>query len=166
MSMIEARYSLIILDLPRSRDHLSIYTLHGEPLFFQHFDGPLFPTLKLLHKCEFCIRLRAATFLVLTYVDPFLLPSLQIDRGAIRFLLGGAHMMCPGFTSPGGKLPPSEEALTENTPVAIMAEGKEHAVGIGVTKLSTEDIKKINKGVGVEITCYLGDDLWSIDKLQ
>ncbi len=36
----------------RSRDHLSIYTLHGEPLFFQHFDGPYFPTLRLLHKCE------------------------------------------------------------------------------------------------------------------
>ena len=37
---------------PNSRDHLSIYALHGEPLFFQHFDGPYFPTLRLLHKCE------------------------------------------------------------------------------------------------------------------
>jgi PUA domain protein len=38
-----------------SRDNLSIYTLHGEPLFFQHFDGPYFPTLRLLHKCK-CIQ--------------------------------------------------------------------------------------------------------------
>lgn len=36
---------------PDSREHISIYTLHGEPLFFQHFDGPFFPTLRLLHKC-------------------------------------------------------------------------------------------------------------------
>ena len=34
-----------------SRDHISIYTLHGEPLFFQHFDGPFYPTLRVLHKC-------------------------------------------------------------------------------------------------------------------
>ena len=97
--------------------------------------------------------------------DPFLLPAVRVDRGAIRFLLSGAHMMCPGFTSAGGQLPPPEDALPENTPVAILAEGKEHAVGVGITKLSTEDIKKINKGVGVEISCYLGDDLWNITKL-
>ena len=34
-----------------SRDHISIYTLHSEPLFFQHFDGPFYPTLRVLHKC-------------------------------------------------------------------------------------------------------------------
>jgi len=35
-----------------SREHISIYTVHGEPLIFQHFDGPFYPTLRLLHKCE------------------------------------------------------------------------------------------------------------------
>lgn len=39
--------------------------------------------------------------------DPFLLPKIGIDRGAIRFLLAGANMMCPGMTSAGGWLPPS-----------------------------------------------------------
>ena len=34
-----------------SREHISIYTLHGEPLFLQHYDEPIIPTLKLLHKC-------------------------------------------------------------------------------------------------------------------
>ena len=90
---------------------------------------------------------------------------MRIDRGAIRFLLAGAHMMCPGLTSAGGQLPPQEHALPENTPVAIHAEGKEHAVGVGITKLNTEDIKKVNKGVGVETFCYLGDDLWIVGKL-
>jgi len=50
--------------------------------------------------------------------------------------------------------------------VAILTEGKEHAAAVGITKLSTEDIKRINKDVGVEVQCYLGDDLWAVgDKL-
>ena len=43
----------LVLLRPCSREHISIYTLHGEPLFFQHFDGPFFPTLRLLHKCTY-----------------------------------------------------------------------------------------------------------------
>ncbi|KZT69075.1 hypothetical protein DAEQUDRAFT_303364 [Daedalea quercina L-15889] len=135
------------LTLVKCRDHISIYTLHGEPLFFQHFDGPFFPTLRLLHKY------------------PFVLPMVRIDRGAIRFLLAGAHMMCPGMTSKGGYLPPAEAALPAGTPVAIHAEGKEHAVGIGITKLGTEEMKNVNKGVGVETVTYIGDDFWALQTL-
>lgn len=52
-------------------------------------------------------------------------------------------MMCPGLTSPGGSLPPADLALPAETSVAIFAEGKEHAVGMGILKMSTEDIRKI-----------------------
>ncbi|SJL00232.1 related to Malignant T-cell-amplified sequence 1 [Armillaria ostoyae] len=93
--------------------------------------------------------------------DPYILPKVKVDRGAIRFLLAGAHMMCPGLTSAGGYLPPADEALPAGTPVAIYAEGKEHAVGVGITKLNTEEMRKVNKGVGVETVTYLGDDLWA-----
>ena len=74
-------------------------------------------------------------------------------------------MMCPGFTSAGGRLPPSEAALPAETPVTLHAEGKEHAVGVGILKIGTEDIKKVNKGVGVEVVSYLGDDLWTLEKI-
>jgi malignant T-cell-amplified sequence len=103
--------------------------------------------------------------LVAIAADPFILPHVRIDRGAIRFLLGGAHMMCPGLTSAGGSLPPADAALPAGTPVAFDAEGKESAVGIGLTKLGTEEMKKVNKGVAVESVTYVGDDLWAIQKL-
>ena len=74
-------------------------------------------------------------------------------------------MMCPGMTSAGGWLPPAKEALPAGTPVAIYAEGKEHAVGIGITKLGTEEMRKVNKDIGVETVTYLGDDLWALQKL-
>ena len=33
-----------------------------------------------------------------------ILPQLQVDKGAIRFVLSGANIMCPGLTSPGAKM--------------------------------------------------------------
>ncbi|KAL0947084.1 hypothetical protein HGRIS_013225 [Hohenbuehelia grisea] len=131
----------------KCREHVSVYTVNGEPLMFQHFDGPFYPTLRTLHKY------------------PYILPMVKVDRGAIRFLLAGAHMMCPGFTSKGGSLPPANEALPAGAAVAIHAEGKEHAVAVGITKLGTEEIRKVNKGVGVEVTTYLGDDLWALQTI-
>ncbi|GFY94896.1 pseudouridine synthase and archaeosine transglycosylase (PUA) domain-containing protein [Actinidia rufa] len=63
--------------------------------------------------------------------------KLQVDRGAIKFVLAGANIMCPGLTSPGGAL---DDAVAEETPVAIMAEGKQHALAIGFTKMSAKEM--------------------------
>lgn len=90
----------------------------GEPLFFKQRDGQFIPVLRLLHKY------------------PFILPHEQVDKGAIKFVLSGANIMAPGLTSPGGKMIP----VDKNTVVAIMAEGKKHALAIGVTKMSTEEM--------------------------
>ena len=38
-------------------------------------------------------------------LDPDMMPRMQVDKGAIPFVLSGANVMCPGFTSPGGSLP-------------------------------------------------------------
>lgn len=43
-----------------------------------------------------------------------MLPRLQVDKGAIKFVLSGANIMCPGLTSPGAKM---EESVEENTVV-------------------------------------------------
>ena len=143
-----------------SREHLPTYTLHGEPLIFQHFDGPYFPTLRLLHKRKCAIQFYYYYSAALTtsagrspllsplwrffcITDPFIFPHVHIDHGTIRFLLAGTHVMCPGLTSAGGSLP-------ADTPVAFDVEGKESAVGIGLTNLGMEDMNKVNKGVAVE----------------
>ncbi|WVR03499.1 hypothetical protein IAU60_000490 [Kwoniella sp. DSM 27419] len=132
------------LGLTKCHDRISIFTVHTVPLFFQHFDGPFIPTLKLLHKY------------------PEMLPRVQIDRGAIKFLLAGANMMAPGLLSAGGRLP---EGLEKDAIVAIHAEGKEHACGIGKMVGSSEEIKKAAKGVAVEVLCWIGDDLWKVDTI-
>ncbi|CAG5102008.1 Similar to MCTS1: Malignant T-cell-amplified sequence 1 homolog (Drosophila melanogaster) [Cotesia congregata] len=92
--------------------------------------------------------------------DPFFLPVEQVDKGAIKFVLSGANIMCPGLTSKGAKM----TQVSKGT--AVMAEGKQHALAVGVTTLSTEDIAKINKGVGVENCHYLNDDSIEFNKSE
>ncbi|XP_077983879.1 malignant T-cell-amplified sequence 1-like isoform X2 [Glandiceps talaboti] len=128
------------LKLIKCHEHIEVYCVGNEVLFFRQRDGPYFPSLKLLHKY------------------PIILPQQRVDRGAIRFILSGANVMCPGLTSAGATLIPAEK----DTAVAIMAEGKEHALAVGVMKKSTNDIKEINKGIGVETIHYLNDGLWHV----
>lgn len=61
---------------------------------------------------------------------------MQVDRGAVKFVLGGANIMCKGLTSPGAKM----DDVPAGTVVAVMVEGKEHAMGVGFTKMSTNDM--------------------------
>ena len=62
------------------------------------------------------------------------MPHMQCDKGAIKHIFSGSDIMCPGLTSPGGKM----EEVEEGRVVAVMAEGKEHAMAIGFTKLSSD----------------------------
>lgn len=36
--------------------------------------------------------------------DPGIMKKFRVDRGAIKFVLAGANIMCPGLTSAGGAL--------------------------------------------------------------
>merc|ERR1719272_1166747 len=70
----------------KCKDHIKLYAVAGEVLFFQQRGGPLYPTLKLLHQY------------------PNLLVRQQVDKGAVKFILSGANIMCPGLTSPGANM--------------------------------------------------------------
>jgi malignant T-cell-amplified sequence len=129
----------------KCQDHIQLVLINGEVMFFNQRDGPFFPTLKVLHKF------------------PSMMPIMQVDKGAIKFVLSGANIMCPGFTSPGGSL--SIEVDVEQ-PVAIFAEGKQHPLAIGLTKMSTSQIKDVNKGIAVENIHYLMDGLWLTPLIQ
>ncbi|KAJ5432625.1 Translation machinery-associated protein 20 [Penicillium daleae] len=127
-----------------SPERATLYTIDSTPLFFQRFDDPPIPHLRLLH------------------AYPTALPTIQIDRGAIRFVLSGATLMAPGLTSPGGRLPDAEHALEAGQVVAIKAEGKEEICLVGALKVGTEEMKSKGKGVVMDEGHYLGDGLWTL----
>ncbi|KAJ3153021.1 hypothetical protein HK101_001765 [Irineochytrium annulatum] len=124
----------------KCEDRVSIITVNGVVLFFNHFDGPYYPVLRILHKY------------------PDIMPKHMVDNGAIKFVISGAHIMCPGLTSKGGSL---QQDVPADTPVAIMAEGKEHAVAVGLTKMSAADIKSVNKGIAIENLHSVHDGLYT-----
>lgn len=63
------------IELIKCEDKIQLYSVDGEVLFFQKFDE-LIPSLKLVHKF------------------PEAYPTVQVDRGAIKFVLSGANIMC------------------------------------------------------------------------
>ncbi|KAL7572034.1 hypothetical protein ACA910_001687 [Epithemia clementina (nom. ined.)] len=121
------------------------------PILYQDRDGPILPTLKLVHR------------------HPTLdFARVTVDKGAIPFLLGGANVMCPGLTNPGGEMPPDDAdkpGLAKGDGVVIFAEGKEYAIGVGIMTMSSAEIRSKNKGIGIELLHYLGDGLYQIDEI-
>ena len=119
--------------------HIQVVYVGTEILFIQLRDKKLVPHLRVLHKY------------------PTIMTKMQVDKGAIKFILSGADIMCPGLTSEGGIM---DETAELYHPVAIYAEGKEQAIGIGTMEMTPEDITATNKGIGINMVCHLGDAIW------
>ncbi|TNN14637.1 Malignant T-cell-amplified sequence 1 [Schistosoma japonicum] len=103
----------------KCHEHVDLYSdSDGEIMFFRQREGPFIPSLKLLHKY------------------PFILPHLQVDKGAIKHVLNGSNIMCRGLTSPGARM----TEVPKESIVAVMAEGKANALAVGITLLSTDEI--------------------------
>lgn len=49
---------------------------------------------------------------------------------------------------------------------AIYAEGKEHCLAVGLMKMSSAEIARENKGIGVDGIHYLNDGLWTMDPVN
>lgn len=129
------------IELYKCEGKIHLYLVNGEVLFFQNFDE-LIPSLRFVNKF------------------PEAFPTVQVDRGAIKFVLAGSNIMCPGLTSPGAKLPEAP-GYEKDTIVVVNAENKGAAMAIGKLIMSTEEIKEVNKGPGVEMIHHLGDPLWT-----
>jgi PUA domain protein len=117
--------------MAKCQNHVNIICASAEPLFFQQRDGPWYPTLRLVHRRKSC----------------FATAAWQTDAGAIRFVVGGANIMCPGFTSEDGAL---DHELAKGSPVVINAFGKKHAMAVGQVLMTRDDVRSKNKGHCVE----------------
>ena len=112
----------------------------GKILFYQLSDkAPWLPTLRLLHRF------------------PDMMPKMQVDKGAIKFVLRGANIMAPGLTSAGGMY---QRGLLKSSPVQVTAEGCQHACAIGNMLIDSNDLDNKPTGLAIESIHTLGDGVW------
>lgn len=144
--------------LTKCSNKITLISCNGqEPLFFQDGNGPYVPCLRVIHK-------GIITFDLLQNVVPVdILPRVQVDKGAIKFILQGADVMAPGLTSEMGFLP---DGLEANQLVVIHAEGKENALAVGKMMSSSADIKATNQGHAIANLHCLCDGLWKVESLK
>lgn len=64
--------------------HIQVFYIDKEILFVQLRDWTFVPHLKIIHKY------------------PTMCKIMKVDKGAIRHIISGADVMCPGLTSEGG----------------------------------------------------------------
>lgn len=124
--------------------HLKLYCMNGEPVFFEHRDGPVLPTLRFVHRY------------------PTLFTTVTVDEGAIPFILGGANIMCPGLTNDQSSIP---DGLEVGDAIVVMCHGKEHAIAVGNMSMSSADIVNKGKGIGITVDHALGDGLFNTERV-
>jgi PUA domain protein len=96
---------------------VNLVVANNQVLFFNIRDGPYFPTLRVLHKCKSCLVLQTQSppdATSMACADPHIMPRLRVDKGAIKFVFGGANIMCPGLTSSGATI---HDEVDADTPV-------------------------------------------------
>lgn len=95
--------------------------------------------------------------------------------GKIASLFDSTLTVYAGLTSPGARM---EQEVEKNKAVAIYAEGKQHAIALGVMRLSTAEVyvldsafyvahigsRSINKDIGVDTISHIGDGLFQTSK--
>ena len=120
-------------------NHLNFIKVEDEIMFIEIRDKSIIPMLRVLHKF------------------PMMMDHMVCDKGAIRHIFSGSNVMAPGLTNEGGQIAPYLEI---GAPVAIMAEGKKHAMAIGYLTMSSKEIKETGKGSAIEVIQFLNDSLW------
>jgi PUA domain protein len=85
------------------------------------------------------------------------LPQITVDMGAVRYVVNGADIMRPGITK-------IDEGIQIGSVVAIVDERHSKPLAIGISNLTTEDMRAAKSGKVVRSIHYVNDALWDFSK--
>ena len=117
-------------------DTFNVILIDGKLLLFST-DGEYFPTVRG------ALELGLAKHIVV------------VDAGAVRFVVNGADIMCPGIVN-------ADYEIKVGDLVIIKEETHEKPLAIGRALISGEDMVG-DSGKAIKSLHYVGDKLWNID---
>ena len=117
-------------------DTFNVILIDGKLLLFST-DGEYFPTVRG------ALELGLAKHVVI------------VDAGAVRFVVNGADIMCPGIVN-------ADYEIKVGDLVIIKEETHEKPLAIGRALISGEDMAG-DSGKAIKSLHYVGDKLWNID---
>ena len=83
---------------------------------------------------------------------------MTVDPPAIKHMLNGANCMAPGLLMPESSMDECEAGEV----VAIYGAGKTPAIAIGITTMSTAEIREKKTGIAIEMLHFCGDGIWAL----
>jgi PUA-domain protein len=119
-------------------DGSRVLLLDGKILFFEH-EKRMFPTLRSVLE------------------NIISLPQVTVDMGAVKYVVNGADIMRPGITQ-------VDDGIEAGSIVAVVDERHGKPLAIGVSTLSTEDLRATNTGKVILSVHYINDPLWEFGK--
>jgi PUA-domain protein len=119
-------------------DGSRVLLLDGKILFFEH-EKRMFPTLRSVLE------------------NIISLPHVTVDMGAVKYVVNGADIMRPGITQ-------VDDGIEAGSIVAVVDERHGKPLAIGVSTLSTEDLRATNTGKVILSVHYINDPLWEFGK--
>ena len=119
-------------------DGTKVLMFGGDILFFESKDA-IYPTLHALLK------------------EMIVIPKVSVDMGAVRFVVNGADIMRPGITN-------IEDGINEGSIVAIVDERHGKPLAVGISTLSSEELRAATSGKVIKSVHYVNDDLWNFSK--
>ncbi len=84
-------------------------------------------------------------------------PTVVVDSGAVKFVVGGANIMRPGITKVEGE-------FSQGDLVLVKEEKFGKAIAVGRANLARPQLEEAKKGAVVENLHYAGDKFWELLK--
>lgn len=81
--------------------------------------------------------------------------TVTVDSGAVKFVINGADIMCPGIVKADDDIKPGDLVI-------ITEEQHDKPLAIGKAILSGSELAKHDKGKGVLSISYVGDPIWDL----
>ena len=117
-------------------DDIPIVIIDGEVLLFKMEDS-YFPTVKGVLQLGLMKN------------------AIVVDAGAVRFVVNGADVMCPGIVS-------AEDGIETGDPVIITEETHGKPLAVGTAMIPGAQMQA-SSGKAIKSVHYVGDKLWNLD---